>query len=137
MAAYGGAFVMRNALLTFDETEFQAQATRARLVPDQNIQTLRTLVPDGVITDVDSAVWTLELSGVQDWETGGLANYLHTNAGSIVEVVMAPVNTTGKKQATFDVRIIEPPFGGDQGSFAMIELELPVQGQPVFAAIPA
>jgi len=137
MAAYGGAFVMRDALVIFDETEFQNQVTKARLVPDQNIQTLRTLVPDGTITDVDSAMWTLELSGVQDWETTGLAKYLHTHAGELVEVTIAPKNATGKQQAVCTVRVIEPPFGGDQGAFAIIELELPVQGQPVFSAIPA
>lgn len=135
MAAYAGAFVMRDALVMFDDTEFQAQVTKARLVPDQNIQTLRTLVPDGTITDVDSAMWTLELNGVQDWETGGLAAYLHAEAGNLVEVTLAPKNATGKKQAVFTVRVVEPPFGGDQGAFAIIELELPVQGQPVISAI--
>jgi hypothetical protein len=137
MAAYAGAFVMRDALITFDDTEYQAQVTKARLVPDQNIQTMRTLVPDGVITDVDSAMWTLELSGVQDWETGGLAAYLHSEAGNIVTVTLAPRNATGKKMATFDVRVVEPPFGGDQGAFAIVEMEMPVQGQPVFSTVSA
>lgn len=137
MVAYTGAIVMKDALLTLDDTEFTNQVNRARLVPDTPIQTMRTLVPDGVIQDVDSAVWTLEIQGVQSWETGGLALFLHTNAGTVVEATLSPKNGTGKKQATFNVLCVDPPFGGDQGEFAMLELELPVVGAPVFAAQPA
>jgi hypothetical protein len=137
MPAYAGAFVMRDALLTLDETEFTNQISKARLVPDQPIQTMRTLVPDGNITDVDSAVWTLELTGVQDWETGGLAAFLHLHAGEIVEATLVPRKADTKKMATFNVRCIEPPFGGDQGAFAVVEMELPVQGAPVFGAYDA
>jgi|SRR6187549_143994 len=137
MAAYGGAIVMRDCLLTLDDVEFANQVTRARLVPETPIQTVRTLVPDGVIQDVDSTSWTLELSGIQDWETGGLAAFLHTNAGTTVEAVLAPKNATGKKQFTFNVICIDPPIGGDQGGFAMLELELPVTGGVTVGTIPA
>lgn len=134
MTAYTGAWVMRNALVKFAATDFTNQCTKARLVPETPTQTLRTLVPDGAITDVDSAVWTLELSGIQDWETGGLAAYLNTNAGSLVTCIIAPVAGTGKKQATVSVRAIQVPFGGEQGGFGTFDVELPVNGVPTFAA---
>lgn len=136
MTAYAGAFVMRNALVKFASTDFTNQVNKARLVPDVNTQIMRTLVPDGQITDVDSAEWTLELSGVQDWEASGLAAYLNTNSGTLVSVVIAPVNTSGKKQATVSVRIMPVEFGGTEGEWASFDVSLPVQGQPVFASVP-
>jgi hypothetical protein len=137
MAAYTGAIVLRDCLLTLDDVEFSNQVNRARLVPDTPIQTMRTLVPDGVIQDVDSTVWTLELQGVQDWETGGLAAFLHTNAGQTVEATLAPKNATGKKLFTFNVVCIDPPVGGDQGTFATFEIELPVTGGLTIGTVPA
>ena len=136
MAAYTNAIVIRDCLVKFGSTTFTNQCTKARLVPDTPIQTQRTLVPDGVVVDVDSTVWTLELSGLQDWETGGLAAYLNTNSGVLDTVVIAPKLGSGKKQATVSVRLMPVPFGGDQGEFANFEVELPVQGQPTFAAQP-
>jgi hypothetical protein len=134
--AYTAAFRLKNCLVKFAAVDYSNQCTKARLVPDVNVQTMRTLVPDGQITDIDSAVWTLELSGVQDHETGGLAAFLLANQGTLQTVIIAPVNTTGKKQATVSVRIMPPPFGGSQGEWSEFDMELPVQGQPTFAAVP-
>lgn len=136
MTAYAGAFVIRNALVTFGATDFTNQCSKARLIPDTPIQTMRTLVPDGAVVDVDSTVWTLELSGLQDWETGGFALYCNTNNGSLISVVIAPQNTAGKKKATISARVLPVQFGGQQGEFAQFDLTLPCAGQPVFAALP-
>lgn len=136
MTAYTGAFVIRNAQVKFASTDFSNQCSRARLVPDTPVQTMRTLVPDGQITDVDSPMWTLELSGVQDWETSGLAQFFNTNAGTLQTCTIAPVVGTGKKQAVVSVRIVHVPFGGTQGEWANFEVELAVQGQPTFSAQP-
>lgn len=135
MAGYAGAFVIKDALVEFGSTEFQAQCSRARLVPDTPIQQMRTLDPDGVITDIDSATWTLELAGVQDWETGGLAAFLNTNAGTLVTFTIAPRNADTKMSATGSVRALPVPFGGDQGAFATFEVSLPVDGAPTFVAL--
>ena len=134
MAAYAGAFVIRDAVVKFAAVDYTNQCTRARLVPDTPIQVQRTLVPDGQVTDVDSTAWTLELSGLQDWETGGLAAYLNTNKGTLVSVTIAPRKGVGKQQAVISVRIMPPPFGGTQGEFAAFELEMPCDGQPVITA---
>lgn len=136
MTAYVGAFVMRNCLVKFGATDFSNQCNKARLVPETPIQVMRTLVPDGAITDVDSTIWTLELSGLQDWETGGFAAYCNTNNGSLIAVSIAPQNTTGKKMATISARILPVPFGGDQGAFAQFDLTLPCVGQPVLTTAP-
>lgn len=136
MTAYGNAFVIRNALVKFGGTDFTNQVNKARLVPDTPVQTMRTLVPDGLVTDVDSTQWQLELSGVQDWETGGLAAYLNTNNGALVTVIIAPVAGSGKRQATCSVRVFPVEFGGEQGNWSTFDVTFPVQGIPAFAAQP-
>lgn len=133
MPAPTGAIVFRDATITVDGDEYANQLSRARLVPDQNVQTMRTLVPDGVIQDVDSAVWTLELAGVQINAATGLAKALRDAAGTQVEVILQPKTGTGQAKATFTVLVLQQAFGGDQGQFLPLETTLPVIGAPVFS----
>lgn len=128
-----GAFMMRNASTAFDTAEYKSQLTKAELVPDTAVEQLKTLDPAVVYSDVDSATWNFEIAGVQDWDvTTGLANFLHTNHGELVDVTFQPRPGTGQRIATFKVRAMSPNFGGEQGSWALIELSLPVDGAPVF-----
>mgnify|MGYP001145327595 CR=1 FL=1 len=126
-----GAFVMKDALISFGATEYGNQCKEMRLIPDQPHQVYKTLVPDGAAVDVDSATWTLKLKGLQINQTGGLADYLRTNAGTEVELVFEPKR--GGKTATVTVMAKHVDFGGEGGSWAEIELDLPCVGQPVFA----
>ncbi len=136
MAVVAGVYVVRDALVTIDDVEYANQCTVARLVPDVPIQSLRTLVPDDVVQDVDSAVWTLEITAVQKNNTGGLAKVLRSTApGSQLEVVLAPKDLTGEDKATFTILALPVPFGGEQGSFPTFESVFPVIGAPVFASI--
>lgn len=135
MTAYTRAHVMRNASVTIETEEYSqtGQVTKARLVPDTPVQTLRTLVPDGVVQDTDSTVWTFELSGVQDYGTAGLAKALSDLAGQTVTVTVQPKMGTGQDVATFDMVAMPTEFGGEQGSFRTFENSFPVIGQPVFS----
>lgn len=129
-----GAFVMRNASATFDTTEYKSQLTKAELVPSTETQQLKTLDPNTTHSDVDSASWTFDISGVQDWQVAqGLADFLHDNHGQVVEVVLQPKAGTGQRIATFDVICMSPNFGGSQGEWALMELSLPVDGVPAFS----
>lgn len=132
MPAYGDAHVMRDATVTIDTVEYANQVTRARLVPETPVQQLRTLVPDGTVSDVDSAVWVLELSGVQSHKTGGLAKALTDAAGTELEVTLQPRNGAGEDTATVTVLAKAVEFGGTQGQWRMFEVELPVVGSPTF-----
>jgi hypothetical protein len=135
MPAYTGAFVLRDALFKLGGTTFSNQVWKARLNPDTPIVQQRTLVPDGTISDVDSSTWTLELEGLQDYESGGLAAFLFTNAGTQVAFELAPKNTAGKKKATGTVIVVHPTIGGEQGEFAQFEIELPVIGVPTLSTV--
>ena len=131
-----GAHVYRNALVTVATVEYANQVRIARLVPDTPIQSYRTLVPDGAVQDVDSPLWTLELTGLQINRTGGLARALRTaTLGSTLAVVLAPHDADGEDSAAFNVLAIPVPFGGEQGAFGTMEIVLPVLGQPVFTEI--
>lgn len=138
MPVAAGVYVVRDAKVTIEGVDYANQCTVARLVPDVPIQTQRTLVPDGTITDVDSAAWTFEVTAVQKNNTGGLAKVLRGMApGEELEVVLTPKDATGEDVATFTIRSLPVPFGGEQGSFPTFEAVFPVLGSPVFSSVPA
>jgi hypothetical protein len=132
MAAPAGAYVLRDATLTIEATEYANQVTSVVLTPAQETQTLRTMVPDGVVQDVDSAVWTASINGIQDYtEAQGLARFLTDMSGQQIDMVFAPKN--GGVEATVTVVAKAVPFGGEQGAFVTFDVELPVIGAPAFA----
>lgn len=136
MAAPTGAFVMKNALVKVEGTDYANQCRKAQLTPDTPIQTMKTLVPDGVVQDVDSSTWTFEITALQINGTGGLAKALRDAApGDELDVELAPQAGTGKTKATFTILAMPPVFGGEQGNFATLEMAFPVIGQPVFSTI--
>lgn len=129
------AFVMRNSSAKFETVEYKQQLTKARLVPEAETQTLKTLDPATVYQDVDNNSWTFEIGGIQGWDsTTGLCEFLHDNHGLEVEVVLQPKVGTGERTATFTVIAKSQEFGGEQGNWAEFETELGVVGQPVFGA---
>ncbi len=132
MPAPVGAHIYKNAVVTIDSVEYANQLNKARLVPEQPIQTMRTLVPDGVVQDVDSPVWTFEMSGLQINTSGGLAKALRDASVCDIDIVLQPKAGTGQATATFTVIALMPEFGGEQGNWLTQELSLPVVGQPVF-----
>lgn len=133
MPAPTGPFVYKDATLTVEGTAYANQATKARLVPDTPIQSVRTLVPDGQVQDVDSPLWTFELAGLQINIAGGLAKALRdATPGDELEIVLLPQAGSGMPQATFTALAIPVAFGDEQGKYATIDTVLPVIGQPVF-----
>lgn len=136
MAAATGIYVLKNSIVEIDGVEYNNQTTSVRLVPEQQIQVQKTLVPDGTIQDVDAPVWTFEVTLLQKNNTGGLAKALRALAiGEQVEVELSPHNLTGEDKAVFTMVAIKPPFGGAQGAYPTAEMVFPVIGQPVFSAI--
>jgi hypothetical protein len=136
-AATGYIGVLRDSLIEIGATDYANQMTRARLVPDVPSQTVRTLVPDGALTDVDSAAWTFEIAGIQKLSTGGLVKALNdAEPGDILAVEWEPKKgVVGQPSYTFNVVAQPVTVGGDQGAFATFEAVLAVVGQPVVSAI--
>lgn len=136
MSVATGPFVVRNALVTIEGVEYNNQCTKARLVPDVPIQQVRTLVPDGTVSDVDSAIWTLELTILQMNRTGGLTKFLRDSTpGDELDIIIAPKNSSGEDKATLVALALPVPFGDEQGKFALVEVSLPVKGSPTFGSV--
>ncbi len=132
VAVTGHIGVLRDMTVEIEAVDYANQLTRARLVPDTPEQVLRTLVPDGAISDTDSSVWTFELAGVQKTAAGGLLKLLNESApGALLDVEFIPKNGTGNATYTFTVSAKPVPIGGDQGNQATFEVVLAVQGSPV------
>lgn len=132
MAAPLGAYVLKDATVSIAATNYANQCTSVTLTPEQATQTLKTMVPDGVIQDVDIATWTCSIAGIQDYVTArGLARYLTEQAGNTLNLVFTPKN--GGVTATVSVVAKAVPFGGETGAFTVFDVELPCIGQPVFA----
>lgn len=136
MAPAANAYVIKNANVTIDSVTYQNQARIAELVPEQNVQNYRVLVPDGNQADVDAPTWTFNLTGLQINATGGLAKALRAlTVGEQVDVTLAPRDLAGDDEATFTIVAMSPKFGGEQGTWAEIEMSFPVVGQPTFTPI--
>lgn len=131
MPAYGGAYVLKDGILKFGATDYTNQHWDCTIEPETPIQQQRTMVPDGQVSDADSATWVMKLTGFQDWESTGLAAFLWANANLTSSFTYATKKGSGKVQFTGTVTIVAPPIGGKQGEFAQIEIELPLTGAPV------
>jgi len=134
MVAYARAHVIKYAVFDVDEVSYNNQVTKVRLVPDTPIQTLRTMDPAGTVTDADSAVWSLELAGIQDFGVGSLGAALRAaaDAGTDLDVVFQPKTGVGQDLAEFTIRPVNIPFGGEAGSFRTFDVTVPVVGAPAF-----
>ena len=131
MTAPAGAYVLRDALFTVDGTDYANQCTSVVMTPTQETQTLKTMVPDGIVQDVDTAVWVCSINGIQDYlQAQGFARYLTDHAGQQIALVFEPKK--GGVTATATVVAKATPFGGEQGAFTVFDTELPMIGQPVF-----
>lgn len=132
--AAGHAYVLRDSSLLFGATDFANAATEATIVPTTEVQTLTTLVPDGVYVDNGATTWVLLLAGVSDWKTGGFAKYLIDHSGEQVEVVLTPRKGADEPTATFTVTCQPVSFGGKAGNFNTFDtINLSVSGAPVFS----
>lgn len=132
MTAPLGAYVLRDATFTVEATDYANQCTSVVLTPEQSTQTIKTMVPDGIVQDVDTAVWTCSINGIQDFvDAQGLARLLTEMAGEPLDIVFTPKN--GGVAATVTVVGKAVPFGGEQGGFTTFSVDLPCIGAPVFA----
>jgi hypothetical protein len=132
--AYARRYVIRQgAVFKLGGVDYSAQVTKARLVPDTSVQTLKTF--SGVDQDKDTTTWTLELAGHQDRGTGSLGLALDTAsaAGTPVTFCIIPASGTGQDQVTGSVLPVPMEFGGEVGSWKSFELTLNVVDQPTFS----
>jgi hypothetical protein len=121
---------MKYAVVEIDDVDYAEDATTALRTGDAPTQTLRTLVPDGAVTDTDTPVYSFQLAGAQG---GTLWAALYAAQGTVVDVVLQAEFGVGKTTETFSVLVPlgSVPFGGQQGGFRVFDITMPVQGAVV------
>jgi hypothetical protein len=129
--------VIRDGVLTIEATDYVGSVKVARLVPETDVTSYPVWSSSQTKTDVGNAVWSLELEGVQDHTTGGLAKLLTDNHGVALTFVIAPFNSVGERKATVEVMGQAVEFGGETGALADFSVTLGVIGQPTWADISA
>lgn len=135
--AVGQYGVLRNAILTIDETTYDAKVKTALFTPETQISTYPVLDPVGAIQSVGQPIWTLQLVGVQDYGSTGICKYLTDHHGEEIDVVLIPQAEDTWPQMTATVIAMATPFGGTSGEQAEFDITLPVVGQPARAAYDA
>lgn len=133
MVAYSRAHVIKYLTFVVEGIDYSNQITNAVLNPDQNVQTLKTGVPDGAVTDQDTATYTLALEGVNDNATGSLGKALRDAAASFTDLdcTLQTAPGSGQDVQSFTIRPGSLPFGGQVGSFHTFNITIPVIGVPV------
>lgn len=114
--------VFKYAVVEIDTVDYAEYATTALVTGDAPTQILRTLVPDGQITDIDSTVHTFQLAGAQGT---ALHTALVAAEGTVVDVVFQAEFGAGKAVRTFTWTVPPIPFGGQQGAFRVFDVSAP------------
>lgn len=130
---YARSMVFRKgAVVTIDDVVYSNQVSKARLVPDTPVQTMRTF--GGVDKDRDSTSWTLELAGHQDRGAGGLADALDAAAalGDPIEIEIQARAGSGQDMATCLIIPVPVEFGGEAGEWKSFDATFEVVDDPEF-----
>lgn len=133
MVAYARAHVVKDHVFKLDDVDYSNQLQTVLFTPDAPVQTYRVAVPDGNVTDTDSAAWTLQLVGIQDNGAGSLGAALRAGAGDEMEVEYQPRAGTGQDKVVATIRGSEITFGGTAGQFRTFDQTFGVVGAPVFS----
>lgn len=124
---------MKDVTLTIGTDTYEKHVSGVTLTPAYATNTWKGLSPSSTFTDTSAAVWTLDLSYAQDWDTvNSLSKYLFANQGLTKSIVFKP-KSAGTPTVTVSVIIVAGAIGGQIDSYAESTVSLPVQGQPVLA----
>lgn len=129
-------FILRDIILTLDATDtYEAHVNRVFFNPQSNTVTWQGLTPSAKFTGQTEPTWTLELAGVQDWETANsLAQFLTDNAGEEIAAKFSPQAGSGLSEFTATVIGAPVAIGGDVNTVPQFSVTLGVVGQPVKGA---
>jgi hypothetical protein len=104
--------------LEIEDTQYECQITSWTLnPPDSTVGDLvYTFCPDGAFREVtDPGDWSLELTWVTDWRTGGLNRLLLANQGQAIDFTLVNHPGVTGETVTFAGQLYAqaPPMGGD------------------------
>jgi hypothetical protein len=138
MPAYPRAHVVKRHLFELDGVDYSNQLQTVLLTPNSETQSYRIAVPDGNVTDNDSATWTIQLIGIQDFGTGSLGAALRAGNGLDMDFVYEPnVTDNGGDDHVEGVMKGAPiPIGGTAGQFRTFDMSFGVSGEPLVTQSP-
>lgn len=116
--------------LTFGTTEYGAQASNVRLVPNHTETAGTPTLADPKPADTIDTKWALQGSAIQDWESPtGFVEYCRDNSGTTVAFTWVPNTAKGVTfSGTCTVKAVE--LGGDAGVQLSTDWEFPVVTGP-------
>lgn len=129
--------VRRSVVLTVDSVSYECEVTNVTLTPNVTTATSTVLCDDGVIQDVGTPVWTLDVDYLVDHNPDSFYRFLLGNVGATAAYSYEPdpVNAPG---VTYDgtLVVIPGPAGGAPGTFESGSVSLPVNGTPAITDPP-
>lgn len=126
-AAYFGT----TGKLTVGADEYTAAVTSCALVPTAPTAEVRD-IGGGITQFVGSNGWVAQIGYNQDWKTpNSLSQKLIEWHGTTKVFTYTPDN--GGKVATFTALVMAGQFGGAAATIHAATVNLPINGQPVFA----
>lgn len=107
--------------------------------PEQDENTVETFC--GTYTSYKPEVWTITVTALQSFGTGGLWNQVRPLCGTVVPFTLlpdasAPISETNPEMSGTAYVKGFPFLGGAVGETSEFDLELAVQGVPVFTVTP-
>lgn len=119
---------LKTITLEIDGIDVECQITEWKLNPPQNNGDLiYTFCPDGAFREeVDPDDWSLDLTWVTDWRTGGLNRHLWANQGDTVPFTLVEHPGVVGEIVTFagSLLLAAPAVGGAARETEMSEITL-------------
>lgn len=122
---------MKDAVLTIDSNNFQAEVSKVELTPSSSTSTWKGLTPAAVYTNTSAATWTAALTFAQDWDDpNSLSRFLFEHEGETFAAVFAP--KAGGQAFTVNIVVTPGAIGGQVDAFSEGTVTLGVAGRPVY-----
>ena len=115
------------------ETAYECAVTGVQDAPDRTTATSYTACPDGSITDVGPATWTVTVNYNAVDTVGSFHRMLREFDGqpATLEVEYDPINEPGLI-TSYDVTLVAAGNDATVGSFRTASATFPVKGAPVY-----
>jgi hypothetical protein len=122
--------VLKDVLLQLGDNNFETACSSVIFTPNATSVTWQGLTPASSFTDVASALWTVALTFVQDWDTPqSLSEFLYDNEGITVPAYFRPRNGKGSAFST-NVVITPGAVGGAVNTYNESTVTLGAKGKP-------
>lgn len=110
-------------------TEFAVAITSATLEPSVDTEDDQHVLSGDVLPGADEFTWALSVTMFQDFDAGGLTDYLFTHRGEVMPFVFRPSNAH-ERGWTGSIKIRPMSIGGDVRKRNTSDVEFPLVGEP-------